>query len=189
MTDTSISATTAATPDEELAALVAQVAALSKTALELTKNCIDIHHTIIDTIPRVVASQVAAALAAAAVVPAGDFVQGIALTPDQLDAQFPPGTGDTQTWHVVCIGREPGLYASAFVSFVSSTLTLLSHSISDLATDQVRGIPNQLRQKKSSRQEALNFYRYKHQAGLVQKWNEVTPAPASAAAAPVANSQ
>ncbi|KAJ6538210.1 hypothetical protein DFH09DRAFT_1324076 [Mycena vulgaris] len=172
MTDTSIPATTAATPDEELAALVAQVAALSKTALDLTKNCIDIHHTIIDTIPRVVASQVAAALAAAAVVPTGDFVQGVALTPAQLDAQFPPGTGDTQTWHVVCIGREPGLYASA-----------------ELATDQVRGVPNQLRQKKSSRQEALNFYRYKHQAGQVQKWNEVAVAPAPAAVVPAANSQ
>ncbi|KAJ6527599.1 hypothetical protein DFH09DRAFT_1328071 [Mycena vulgaris] len=172
MTDTSIPATTAATPDEELAALVVQVAVLSKTALDLTKNCIDIHHTIIDTIPRVVASQVAAALAAAAVVLMGDFVQGVALTPAQLDAQFPPGTGDTQTWHVVCIGREPGLYASA-----------------ELTTDQVRGIPNQLLQKKSSRQEALNFYRYKHQAGQVQKWNEVAVAPAPAAAVPAANSQ
>ncbi|KAJ6478446.1 hypothetical protein DFH09DRAFT_1108306 [Mycena vulgaris] len=101
-------------------------------------------------------------------VPTGDFVQGVALTPAQLDAQFPPGTGDTQTWHVVCIGREPGF---------------------ERATDQVRGIPNQLRQKKSSRQEALNLYRYKHQAGHVQKWNEVTVAPAPAAAVPEANSQ
>jgi hypothetical protein len=42
-----------------------------------------------------------------------EWVQGVPLTPDQLDASFPAGVGDDLAWQVVCIGREPGLYLSA----------------------------------------------------------------------------
>jgi hypothetical protein len=41
------------------------------------------------------------------------FYHSAALAPDELDALFPAGYGDNIHWHVVCVGRRPGLYASA----------------------------------------------------------------------------
>ncbi|KAJ7459013.1 hypothetical protein FB451DRAFT_1182599 [Mycena latifolia] len=168
-----IPATTTASPEQELAALVAQVTALSKLALEMTKHCIELHgkSTPLYALPGVIASQVAAALA----VPAAssvDFISGTALTPDELEALFPPGVGDHQTWHVVCIGREPGLYPSA-----------------EDAEEQVKGVPNQFRQKKSGRLEALSFYRYKYLRGEVIKYCDLAAAftGVSISAAPAAS--
>ncbi|KAJ7104996.1 hypothetical protein C8R44DRAFT_746235 [Mycena epipterygia] len=157
-------ATTASTPAQEMDALIAQVADLSKLALKMTQHCIDLH----DNIPRIVGLQVAAkvaaeldALADAAAAPApaedGAFVELPAPTPDELDALFPPGTGEFQVWYVVCIGREPGLYAS--------------HTDAD---NQVRGVPNQFRMKKSSLREALDFYRWKYTHQEVKKMIEAT---------------
>ncbi|KAJ7655507.1 hypothetical protein B0H17DRAFT_1213975 [Mycena rosella] len=95
-----------------------------------------------------VVQQTSAAIAAA---PVHDplWVQGILLTPDQLGVQFPPGLGEDLLWQVVCIGREPGLYAS------------------------VNGVPNQSHKKKKSRAEALTFYHICYGKGKVEKWNEV----------------
>ncbi|KAJ6514778.1 hypothetical protein DFH09DRAFT_1328037 [Mycena vulgaris] len=90
------------------------------------------------------------------------WTRGVPLTPDQLDASFPAGVGDDLPWQVVCIGREPGLYASA-----------------DTANEQLTGVPNQFRQKKSTRLEALAFYRHRYNAGKVQKWTPVPPEAAS----------
>ncbi|KAJ7450108.1 hypothetical protein FB451DRAFT_1186883 [Mycena latifolia] len=140
-----IPATTTPSPEQELAALVAQLTGLT------------------DTLPGVIASQVAAALAAPTGSSGTEFVQGTARTPDELEALFPPGVGDYQTWHVVCIGREPGLYPSA-----------------EDADDQVKGVPNQFRQKKSGRIEALGFYRYKYGRGEVVKYSDLTAAFAAA---------
>ncbi|KAF8187857.1 hypothetical protein K438DRAFT_1972561 [Mycena galopus ATCC 62051] len=128
----------AATPDLELAALLTQVTALSKLAvdvthwsldlndkalsklaLDMTRHCIDIN----DKLPRIVRAQVAAALSELRA--ALGFYQGIAPTPSQLDALFPPGRGDNQTWYVICIGCQPGLYATP-----------------EEADDQVLGVPD-----------------------------------------------
>ncbi|KAJ7088315.1 hypothetical protein C8R44DRAFT_892845 [Mycena epipterygia] len=160
--------TTASTPAQEMDALVAQVGDLSKLALKMTQHCIDLH----DNIPRVVALQVSAkvvaelaALADAASAnpdsPASeDFVEVPAPTPDELDARFPPGAADSQVWHVVCIGREPGLYANHTDAY-----------------EQMRGVPNQFRMKKSSLREALDFYRWKYAHQEVKKLVEATAAP------------
>ncbi|KAJ6570823.1 hypothetical protein DFH09DRAFT_1312866 [Mycena vulgaris] len=165
-------ATSAPTPAQELAALVAQVADLSQLALDLTAKCIDINQQL----PIVVASQVAAAvaeltrtfffsflcytLAYLLAIADVEFVEGVAITPDALEALFPPGVGDYQSWYVVCIGREPGLYPS-----------------SEEADDQVTGVPHQFRRKKNGRQEALNFYRAKYVSGQVVKMTEAVPMP------------
>ncbi|KAJ7449016.1 hypothetical protein FB451DRAFT_1374173 [Mycena latifolia] len=75
-------ATITATPEQELAALVAKVTTLSRVALDLTAKCLDINQEL----PRVIASQVAAAVAE--VTPDADFVRGVPLTPDELDALY-----------------------------------------------------------------------------------------------------
>ncbi|KAJ7774528.1 hypothetical protein DFH07DRAFT_952238 [Mycena maculata] len=120
MTDTNVpTATTTATPEQEMAVLLAQLAALSRSSLDITRACIDLTAT------------------------GPSFVFGVPQTPDELDALFPPGRGDNQVWHVVTIGRNPGFAE---------------------ADDEVLGIPNQHRRRKTSRQEALAYYR--HQWGL-----------------------
>ncbi|KAJ7120867.1 hypothetical protein C8R44DRAFT_877194 [Mycena epipterygia] len=170
MHNPTVTSTTASTPTEEMDALIVQVADLSKLALKMTQHCIDLH----DNIPRVVVIQVAAKVAAelAALAdtaaapttadnPASDeFVELPAPTPDELDALFPIGTGDSQVWHVVCIGREPGLYANHMDAY-----------------DQITGVPNSFRMKKSSLCEALNFYRWRYARQEVKKLVE-SPGPA-----------
>ncbi|KAJ7478927.1 hypothetical protein FB451DRAFT_1395542 [Mycena latifolia] len=150
-------ATIAPTPAEELVALVAKVTAMSRQALDLTVKCLDVSHEL----PRVVAAQVAAAVADFTSDVA--FVEEVAPTPDELDALFPPGTGDSQTWYVVSIGRQPGLYASP-------------HD----ADDQVRGVPHQGRRKKDGRAEALAYYRTMYENNLVRKMVEISLADAAA---------
>ncbi|KAJ6509616.1 hypothetical protein DFH09DRAFT_1100888 [Mycena vulgaris] len=153
--NTTPTAISAANPAEELAALIAHVSALSKLALSMTKHCIEIH----DAIPKVVASQVAAALAGTLLMsiafmsmahiadrlqlaPAPQFIEGGAITPANLAATHPPGHGDHQSWTE--------------------------------ADAQVNGVPGQFRQKKASRVEALSFYRSKFNTGEVTKLTEIT---------------
>ncbi|KAJ7030754.1 hypothetical protein C8F04DRAFT_1186598 [Mycena alexandri] len=99
-----------------------------------------------------------------------EWVQGVARTPDELDASYAGLTvAEDLTWQVVCIGREPGLYATA---------------ASEEANPLLDGVPNQFRRKKDSLTEALAFYRLRYETGRVQKWNEApaaAPAPAAAA--------
>ncbi|KAJ7085638.1 hypothetical protein B0H15DRAFT_801799 [Mycena belliarum] len=179
MTDTTL-ASNASTPQEEMDALVAKVAALtlmsldmarlcvdvqsialSKQALEMTSLCIDVKTQIAPALTaaanRAIASLANAPVAAPVPVPDHLWVKGIALTPDQLEASFGPGVGDEQTWHVVCIGREPGLYASPTEANI-----------------QIEGVPNQFREKKKSRVEALAFYRHRYESARVEKWNSVS---------------
>ncbi|KAJ6516539.1 hypothetical protein C8R47DRAFT_1205779 [Mycena vitilis] len=157
MTDALRNSTTAATPDQEMTAMVTELAALSRLALKMTHLCIDLN----ETIPRVVQAQVDAkvATALAALIPSGPaFYRSAGPTPDELDAQFPPGRGDHQEWHVVCIGRNPGLYAS-----------------STEADEQVLGVPKQARKRKDNRQEALLYYRTQHGLGEVMRVSETPP--------------
>ncbi|KAK7006451.1 hypothetical protein R3P38DRAFT_2794166 [Favolaschia claudopus] len=117
------------TPEQELASVVSQVAALSKLAiditerfvdaedkslsklgLELTRHCLDVG----DKIPRIVQAQVDAALAQRR-----NFIQGASPTPGDLEELYPPGKGDNNTWYVVLgvpdqsrrkvVGRAPAL--------------------------------------------------------------------------------
>ncbi|KAJ7277779.1 hypothetical protein C8J57DRAFT_1503618 [Mycena rebaudengoi] len=142
--------TTLPIPTQEMATLVAKVARLSKLAVELTSLVIEIQ----TELPGLLKAEIDAAL--------GDentdnlWVAGSPLAPDELEAIFPPGVGDTQTWYVVLRGQNPGLYPSY-----------------NDCDEQVRGVPKQFRQKKSGRLEALAFYRRHYTEGGVEKWTEV----------------
>ncbi|KAJ6476814.1 hypothetical protein C8R45DRAFT_1102110 [Mycena sanguinolenta] len=143
----------AATPEQQMRVLVSKINALTRTALDLTRQCVDIN----EEFPMVLKAHVDAAVARLA--PAGPrFYHSAAPVPDELDKMFPPGYGDNIPWHVVCIGRRPGLYASA----------------AD-ADDQVRGVPNQSRKKKDSRQEVLAYYRAQYTSGECERVSEAPP--------------
>ncbi|KAJ7133263.1 hypothetical protein C8R44DRAFT_870673 [Mycena epipterygia] len=153
-------AMSAPNPQHELDALIATVAALSQTSLAMAKHCLDIQ----TRLPGVVNAAIAAGLAS--LVPASGpvWVRGVALTPDQLEAAYPEGTGDDLAYHIVTIGRDPGLYASVPES-----------------NYQVLGVPNSKRLKKSSRMEALAYYRAKYAQQEVEKWVPEAVPTASAA--------
>ncbi|KAJ7353249.1 hypothetical protein DFH08DRAFT_956320 [Mycena albidolilacea] len=136
---------------EELTALRFKVSSLSKLALDLTRLCIEIN----DDVPHIVKSHVDAAVAKAA----PKFYHSAAPAPDELEALFPPGYGDSITWYVVCVGRRPSLYAS----------------FAD-ADDQVRGVPKQSCKKKDSRQEALLYYRAQYDLGECERVSGARPA-------------
>ncbi|KAJ7707187.1 hypothetical protein B0H16DRAFT_1746581 [Mycena metata] len=146
MTDSS-KTTTPTTPEQELAALVAQFSDLTKLAVAMTQHCVHLQ----ERLPAVVAMHVDALKARAM-----EFEQGTTVTPDELESRFPPGVGDNATWYVVIVGREPGMYLS-----------------STEADDQVKGVPNMSRLKKSSRREALDFYRHQYNHHEVMKLTEV----------------
>ncbi|KAJ7883020.1 hypothetical protein B0H14DRAFT_2565092 [Mycena olivaceomarginata] len=149
MAQTDTSTTIAPTSQQELGALVSKVTALSKLTLDMTRLCIEVN----DALPAVVQGQVVAALAAA--VPSITWYHSAAPLPDEIDAMFPPGLFDNEPWHVVCIGRRPGLYASYMD-----------------ADDQVRNVPNQSRKRKDTREEALLYYRAQHRADAgIPSWD------------------
>ncbi|KAJ7259466.1 hypothetical protein C8J57DRAFT_1515534 [Mycena rebaudengoi] len=92
--------------------------------------------------------------------PGPPFTEGVAITPDALET-FIPESGNI--WYVVIIGRQPGLYRTPAE-----------------ANLQTHGVPGQFSQKKTSRREALAFYRERY--GLppphgVQKWVELAGLP------------
>ncbi|KAJ6631649.1 hypothetical protein B0H10DRAFT_2207271 [Mycena sp. CBHHK59/15] len=89
MTSTPANATTPSNSSDELQALVAQVSALSKMALDMTTICIDVQAKL----PHVVASKVAAAVEAVKPEAPG-WVRSVPRTPGQLEAAHPPGSGD-----------------------------------------------------------------------------------------------
>ncbi|KAJ7797774.1 hypothetical protein B0H14DRAFT_3493261 [Mycena olivaceomarginata] len=132
------------TPAEELTALRFKVSSLSKLALDLTRLCIEIN----DDVPHIVKSHVDAAVAKAA----PKFYHSAAPAPDELEALFPPGYGDSIAWYVVCVGRRPGLYASF--------------------PWRSQAVP----QKKDSRQEALLYYRAQYDLGECERVSEARPA-------------
>ncbi|KAJ7862583.1 hypothetical protein B0H14DRAFT_2575250 [Mycena olivaceomarginata] len=120
----------------------------------MTRLCIDVN----DNLPALVQSQVAAAVAAVTS-PGPKWYHSPAPSPDEMDAMFPPGYLDNVQWYVVCVGRRPGLYSSY-----------------QDADDQVRGVPNQLRKRKDSRQEALLYYRSQFRTGGCERVSEAQPA-------------
>ncbi|KAJ7276580.1 hypothetical protein C8J57DRAFT_193311 [Mycena rebaudengoi] len=141
--------TTAPTPDK-MEAFVAKVATLARLAAEVTKLAIDVQTELPDVVD--------AAIDAACQEEENTdpvWVAGIPLTPDDLEAKFPPGTGEHQHWYVVLCGRSPGLYPS--------------YTDCD---SQVHGVPNQARKKRRGRAEALAFYRASYDRGEVEQWTE-----------------
>ncbi|KAJ7214191.1 hypothetical protein C8J57DRAFT_1612119 [Mycena rebaudengoi] len=68
------------------------------------------------------------------------FTAGTPISPETLATFIPPNSGET--WYVVIVGREPGMYRTP--------------TEANLQTD---GVPGQFSQKKTSRREALDFYR------------------------------
>ncbi|KAJ7506700.1 hypothetical protein B0H11DRAFT_1903485 [Mycena galericulata] len=189
MTDLSLlpaPATAASSPQQELDALVKRVSELSQMALDMTRLCIDVQTVVpgvalsrqafdmarvcLDlraALPEAFARATGAASEEVAPIAAPfDWVEELAPTPNQMDSYYPPGVGDDLSWHVVCIGREPGLYASP-----------------EEANKQILGVPNQFRQKKDSRVEALAFYRLRYDSQRVHKMVAVPVAATEPAAA------
>ncbi|KAJ6503657.1 hypothetical protein C8R45DRAFT_1091436 [Mycena sanguinolenta] len=167
MAHTSSSAPTAATSEKELAALVTTLSKLSidvsqraltlndknlsSLGLEMTRHCLEIT----ECLPRVLHEHVEAALAQLRP-PSPLFYQGIAPTPAHMEEMFPPGNSESQTWHVVCVGRQPGLYAT-----------------SQEADAQVLGVPDQSRRKVSGRAAALAYYRSMYETDKVMRLTEI----------------
>ncbi|KAJ7264658.1 hypothetical protein C8J57DRAFT_1718543 [Mycena rebaudengoi] len=89
------------------------------------------------------------------------FTSGIPISPDALETFIPPNTGEI--WYVVIVGREPGLYRTPTE-----------------ANAQTDGVPGQFSQKKTSRREALAFYRERFgnpPPHGVHKWVELAELP------------
>ncbi|KAK6966811.1 hypothetical protein R3P38DRAFT_2815727 [Favolaschia claudopus] len=141
----------AGTPDyDEIATAIAE---LLKNSLALTTKCVELQtqlpHNFKAALDTAVAAELKDAVAAAL---AGDWIEVDARTPTALEAAHPLGEGDDQVYHVVLIGREPGLYSSV--------------KMSDY---QVNRIPSGKRHRKVGRAEALAFYRRKFNEGEVRK--------------------
>ncbi|KAK6969032.1 hypothetical protein R3P38DRAFT_2814976 [Favolaschia claudopus] len=174
------------TPEQEMASLVSQLAALSMASLDLTsqtidgdnktlsklaltvaRTCVDINgdlnlplvllraHFILDRLPRVMNNVVQAAVAAAIRESDPLFVITEAPNPDVVETNLLAGN-ENAPYHVVCVGREPGLYLD-----------------SSVADNQVRGVPEQDRRKIIGRSAALNHYRTMYEQQKVKRVNEV----------------
>ncbi|KAJ7231810.1 hypothetical protein C8J57DRAFT_1250939 [Mycena rebaudengoi] len=167
----------------ELHVLISRVGSLIQMSLDLAKIGVDVQQRIpivlarhvddaIEGIPSLVAAQVEAQVAAhiaasatAATEPGEnrehdvlpDFVPGVPITPDALDLLHPAGDSDGCWWHVLLVAREPGIYLNVNTS-----------------NELVEGVPKCERRKKSSRLEALAYYRVNYYAGKVKKWVDIT---------------
>ncbi|KAJ7447048.1 hypothetical protein B0H11DRAFT_2214445 [Mycena galericulata] len=154
MTDTSASATSSSRSNPELEALVALISRLALVSGEASRLATEAQ-----------AKLTLAFGATAAPIASTAWVPGIPQSPAVLAATFPEGSGET--WYVVIRGREPGMYRTA-----------------DEANQQTDGVPNQFRQKKTSRREALAFYTEQYNAPVnsasqgVQKWIAVAASSA-----------
>ncbi|KAJ7863779.1 hypothetical protein B0H14DRAFT_2574719 [Mycena olivaceomarginata] len=159
-------------PAHQLDALLTDVSALSKLALDIVQRSIDLDDKVVsklaldltrhsvainNQIPQVVRSHVDAIMAnirhtlsslyhslspVDTLSAARVFYQDIAPTPAKLDALFPPGQGDNKAYHVVCVGRVPGLYETV-----------------EEANEQIDGVPTQSRRRVVGRLSALAYYR------------------------------
>ncbi|KAF8171243.1 hypothetical protein K438DRAFT_1982234 [Mycena galopus ATCC 62051] len=157
----------------ELESLVALVARLSSVSMDTVHLAAEVQARL----PAVVAAEVvharaSATAAAAAATAATDtaaaamaatiassvlWSRGVPYTPTELEARYPEGSGET--WYVVLCSREPGMYRT-----------------SAEADAVCNGVPNQVKAKKTSRREALAWYRQEYRGptgdGGVQKWTE-----------------
>ncbi|KAJ7242212.1 hypothetical protein C8J57DRAFT_1244095 [Mycena rebaudengoi] len=166
MTDLTPPASNTSSPDYELDVLVSRVATLVQLTLDMARIVVDVQHRLPIVVQHRVDAAVEAAVDAALQAQVADqdfgssFIPGIPITPDALALLHPPGVGDDTPWHVVLVGREPGMYQSV-----------------GTATDLVLGVPNASRKKKADRVEALTYYRNNYNAQKVQKLTEAPLAP------------
>ncbi|KAJ7217441.1 hypothetical protein C8J57DRAFT_1537707 [Mycena rebaudengoi] len=172
---------TSSANSQELQVLLSRVATLVQMSLDMAKVAVDVQHRLpivlahhvdeaLAGIPQLVAEQVAVEVAAKTAVavaavagdnpsPVAEFVRGIAITPSALELLHPAGNGDDLAWHVVLVGREPGIYQSVATS-----------------DELTNGVPKYMRRRKSSHLEALSYYRINYEAQKVEKWVEPMPA-------------
>ncbi|KAJ7214608.1 hypothetical protein C8J57DRAFT_1255720 [Mycena rebaudengoi] len=98
-----------------------------------------------------------------------DAIAGIpSLVAAQVAAQVAAAAG---TAAAVLVGREPGIYQSVTTS-----------------DELVKGVPSAGHRRKSSRLEALTYYRVNYDAGKVKKWFDIMPAVMAATPAAAASS-
>ncbi|KAJ7256750.1 hypothetical protein C8J57DRAFT_1235608 [Mycena rebaudengoi] len=173
MTETAVPANTS-TSQEELDALTSKVSSLLNLSIEVVRFATDVQHRLpllIAHQAREISQQVAEQLAATLPPPGSPlytYTEGIPLTPAQLEASFANANED-QNWHVVTVGGDPGLYSSVW-----------SQSPFTESDNRVLGYPSGDRRRKSSRTEALAYYRRQYDANKVVKWHRhLTPPPAA----------
>ncbi|KAF8144864.1 hypothetical protein K438DRAFT_1992426 [Mycena galopus ATCC 62051] len=142
------------TPQTELQALVSLVTDLSQTSLTMATQCLDVW-------PSINASTSIFATSTMyhyQLAPLPSWRHLIPRTPEELDDTH-AGDNESKTWHVVTVGREPGLY--------NTNLDI-----------QVLGVPGASRQHIPGLAAALAHYCAKYIALEVEKWapaTEVTP--------------
>ncbi|KAJ7112863.1 hypothetical protein C8R43DRAFT_961722 [Mycena crocata] len=157
-------ATASNSPNAQVALeeLLATVAGLSQMSLAMAKHCLDVQ----TRVPAVVNAAIAAGIAS--LVPSPPiWIRQPHRTPEELEAAHPPGIDDDIAYHVVTVGREPGLYTSV--------------TQSDF---QVLGVPDQKRKRQGSLAEALAYYRIKYDKKEIAKWvPQTAPAVPTAPAA------
>ncbi|KAJ7312216.1 hypothetical protein DFH08DRAFT_822254 [Mycena albidolilacea] len=175
-------------PAQQLDALLADVSALSKLALDIVQRSINLDDKVVsrlavdltrhsvainNQIPQVVHSHVDVAIAeirrtlsftvsfpiSVEILPAARvFYQGTAPTPAELDTLFPLGQGDNKAYHVVCVGQAPGLYDTV-----------------EEANEQVHGVPAQNRRRVVGRLSALAYYQQMFDAQRVMALTQDLP--------------
>ncbi|KAJ7731404.1 hypothetical protein B0H16DRAFT_1469181 [Mycena metata] len=152
---------------EELEALVSLVRRLSVASAEATRLAVEVQARIpafaiagatgAQAAPTATATAAHTGTANAANQSDADppsFVRLAPRNPAQIEADFPDGSGEV--FYVVLIGREPG-------------------RVPHPANDQCNGVPNQFKEKRKTRREALAYYREAYFApggDGVQKWVE-----------------
>ncbi|KAJ7801657.1 hypothetical protein B0H14DRAFT_3489314 [Mycena olivaceomarginata] len=116
-------------------------------------------------IPHVVRVQVDAAVALYHNAPT--FFENIAPTPDQMDAEYPPGRGGQSS----VVHRLRWTPAGFYVTF-------------EEAEDEVNGVPCGYRRRVAGRIAALAYYRQMYDQGKVRRLNE-EPEPLDELSQPV----
>ncbi|KAJ7818076.1 hypothetical protein B0H14DRAFT_3474135 [Mycena olivaceomarginata] len=81
------------------------------------------------------------------------WVRATAKSPHQVGLDHANASDGQRVWYIVYVGREPGLY--------------------DTVTPRSKGCPGQQYRRKTSKREALDFYRAKFEANEVAKWVEM----------------
>ncbi|KAK7046352.1 hypothetical protein R3P38DRAFT_3175640 [Favolaschia claudopus] len=96
------------------------------------------------------------------------WIRGTAYPPSHWEDAIKDGSGEV--WYVVIRGREPGLYAKVYVHLILALYSPTNHFAAASSSDadmQTMGVPNQYREKKKTRREALTFYREQYDAAIV----------------------
>ncbi|KAF7349659.1 hypothetical protein MSAN_01692400 [Mycena sanguinolenta] len=133
--------------------LVARTTRLSRVATQLQQSLPPLLQRLSDAAE---AAEAAAAETPQETSPA--WVRDTPKTPAQVATEHADLADGSRILWVVYVGREPGVYTTV-----------------ESADMQIKGCLNQQYRRKSSKQEALQFYTEKFDAGLVQKWVEVIP--------------